>query len=107
MNEQPDVTFDEAGDVPLSEVQDAMLTLAQVQAAKDAELLAALQSRDKDIVLADGEVTVTEPVKDLPMNRAQRRERVRQYARLLAFSERQTPIVNPTIIPKSSRRRRK
>lgn len=42
----------------------------------------------------------------IPMNRAQRRQQVRLYAMLLANTERQRPVVNPTIIPKSKRRRK-
>lgn len=98
---------------PLTEadVSDAALAVATAQAAKDAELLAALKKRPKKakqehmtVVLDD---PVTEPLVQPRMNRAQRRERVAQYAKLLAFTERQEPVVNPTIIPKSKRRRQK
>jgi hypothetical protein len=40
------------------------------------------------------------------MNRAERRQQVKLYALLLRETEKQTPVVNPTIIPKSKRRRK-
>lgn len=53
------------------------------------------------------EVPDAEPIVRQPMNRAERRAQVKQYAAILALTERQRPIVNPTIIPKADRRRRK
>lgn len=92
---------------------------AVAQAANDAAVWAKLEEERKarlaaraeqqpivietDDVDADEE-SIIEP--RIPMNRAERRQQVRMYAALLAASEKQTPVVNPTIIPKSKRRRR-
>lgn len=63
---------------------------------------------DKDgFPLTLTEVPDEEPViTRVPMNRSERRAQVKQYARMLALTERQRPVVNPTIRPKSKRRRR-
>ena len=104
----------EAQQEPIEVTTDVM-ALAEAQALKDAELLAALQERKREVkerILAEvGEAEAAAPAPAapvrIPMNRAQRRAQVRMYARLLAATERQQPVVNPTIIPKSARRRRK
>jgi len=101
MQEEP-LVIDEAGQTTVAELEDAMLALAQAQAKKDADLMASLQERDKD----QPKPIRPEPVKRVPLNRAQRRAQVKQYARLLTLTERQEPVVNPTIIPKAKRRRR-
>lgn len=91
-----------------------LLDLAEKQAAKDRELLAQLQSRPQqepievvtDHEVDDDGVPMSEPRR--PLNRAQRRQLVRNYADLLKLtSPPQVPVRNPTIIPKSKRRRRK
>jgi hypothetical protein len=76
-------------------------------------LLEDLRKRQVSEVILD-EVATAESVADAvvepkraPMNRAERRAQVAMYARILAAQERQTPIVNPTIIPKAKRRRHK
>jgi hypothetical protein len=71
--------------------------IAVEQAAKDAALMVELQARPK--------APKPEPV-HVPMNRKERRSQVKFYARMLAETERQTPVVNATIIPRSQRRRR-
>lgn len=92
--------------------------IAEEQAAKDAALMAVLQEKRrvaKDTVLdmvhsaedEEDQQPFTVTMDRAPMNRAQRRAQVQQYARILAETERQTPVVNPTIIPKSARRQRK
>jgi hypothetical protein len=86
------------------------------QATADAALMELLQAKRaiaSKQVLADvktGEdaaeqeaFTITTDVR-VPMNRAERRAQVRMYAKVLAESERQRPIVNPTIIPRQTRR---
>lgn len=100
------------------EVSTDVMALAEAQALKDAELMAALAERKaakkseaSGLILdavADAEEKHARPAPvKVPMNRAQRRAQVKFYAKLLAETERQTPIVNPTIIPKSARRQRK
>lgn len=86
---------------------DAIPLTPEALAAKDAELLSALQQRTQErmSVTTDQPEKVLEP--KVPMNRAQRRQQVALYARVLAETERQTPTVHPTIVPKAKRRRRK
>lgn len=79
--------------------------LATAQAAKDQELLAALQARKE--AGEEPAAIVQEPAPRIYLSRAERRAQVKQYAALLTLSERQAPVVNPTIIPKSARRARK
>lgn len=112
------------------------LAVAQAQAAKDLELLQAVNAarakvKEQEPITINGkvahhidesgvpvdedgfpleltEVPDAEPVVTrMPMNRADRRAQVKLYARILAETERQTPVVNPTIIPRSQRRKRK
>jgi hypothetical protein len=87
--------------------------LAEAQAEKDREFLDALRKKQVSEVILD-EAATAESVADAvavaqrqPMNRAERRAQVKQYAAILAFGNKQTPVVNPTIIPKSARRLRK
>lgn len=89
-------------DQPLtqSDLSDAALALAQAQAKKDADLMEALKDRPKPKVI---EAVAATP--RILMNRAQRRAQVKAYSRVLAMTERQVPVVNPTIVPKSKRRR--
>lgn len=94
-----------------------VLEAAQRQADADKELLAQLQARTAELdaakqeamtIVTDHEVDEDDvPVRRPTMNRAQRRQQVRFYAQLLAETEKQAPYVNPTIIPRASRRRRK
>lgn len=88
--------------------EDRAMALAEAQAAKDRELLASLNERStkEPVPQAAEQAEVVEQPKPKPMNRAERRQQVAYYAKALAASERQTPIVNPTIIPKNKRRRR-
>jgi hypothetical protein len=85
-----------------------VMAVAQAQAEKDLELLAALQARKEEGLEEQEPFTITtdEPVR-VPLNRAERRAQVKLYAAILASTERQTPIVNPTIIPRRERRRKK
>lgn len=114
MQEQEPIT------VTTDELSTEVMTLAEAQAAKDAALMSALIDRRKrakspakaivaDVAAAEDEADHPQPVAAprIPLNRAQRRAQVKQYARILALTERQVPVVNPTIIPKSARRRRK
>lgn len=94
--------------------QDDLIAIAEAQAAKDRELLAAMDAKRQAVKAEQAQFVIETDNPDLmedrtpvPMNRAQRRQRVREYAKLLAFTERQTPVVNPTIIPKNSYLRRK
>lgn len=92
--------------------------MAVEAAQKDAALMADLQEKRRiakeqvlDLV-AEGEDAAeqeafTVNTGHVPMNRAQRRAQVKFYAAMLAETERQTPVVNPTIVPKSARRLRK
>lgn len=86
------------------------IAAAEEQAAKDGALLAQLNEARQKAREARAEEPEQEPftitTDRVPLNRAQRRAQVRQYASLLAATERQTPIVHPTIIPRSKRRRR-
>lgn len=116
----------------MNELQDTEdpASWAKAQAAEDAEVWAKLEQERIDRLVAradkarkaehitvegaegqesvvietDNPDTIAE-FKRVPMNRAQRRAQVQQYASLLAMTERQTPVVNPTIRPKSKRRR--
>lgn len=103
----PTITVDPANLVPADEETDIqrIRARAEEQAAADMALLVKLQERD-------GAQPEQEPInvvtpERMPMNRAERRQQVALYARVLADSERQAPVVNPTIIPKSKRRRRR
>lgn len=78
--------------------------IAEAQAAKDREFLEALKARPSAPIEEVVEAIDLTPPK---MNRAQRRERVKLYAMVLAEAERQAPFVADTIIPRSARRRRK
>lgn len=49
----------------------------------------------------------SEPVVRIKLNRAERRAQVKFYASMLASTERQTPVINPTIISRADRRRQK
>jgi hypothetical protein len=130
INPAPDLVLDEAGAKPTEQF------LAEAQAAKDLALLQELNARrakakEQEAITLNGkavhhidesgaavdedglplELTEVpdeepEPVR-MPMNRAERRKQVKLYAMVLAATERQTPIVNPTIIPRAKRRRQK
>lgn len=93
-------------------------SIAKEQAAKDAALLEALRQKFEEENEPDVPVVITSPdvaeeaeeaglITRMPMNRAERRQQVKLYAMVLAGTERQTPIRNPTIIPRRERRRRK
>lgn len=95
-----------AADAPV--VADEAMAVAEALAAKDRELLANLKDLRAAVQVAEQGKDEDRPVEPtrMPMNRHQRRQRVAQYAAVLAASERQAPVVNPTIIPRSKRRRR-
>jgi hypothetical protein len=82
------------------------MALAEEAAAKDGELLAQLTAA-REKVTENRVIPNVEATPRRVMNRADRRAQVQAYARILAMTERQEPVVNPTIIPKSARRRRK
>lgn len=100
INPAPDVVFDEAGEKPLAQF------LAEAQAAKDAELMASLKAKRGAPQPMQEPITITTDARP-KMNRAERRQQVKLYAMVLAGTEKQTPVRNPTIIPRSQRRRRK
>lgn len=98
---------------PTPTLSDTAQAIAEAQAAKDREFLDALRKRQVSEVILD-ETSTAEGVADavavaqrMPMNRAERRTRVKFYAKVLAESERQVPYVDPTIVPRYQRRRRK
>jgi len=88
----------------------AAFAIAEEQAALDRAYLDALRKRQVSEVILDevAEYEGDDPkvFTPMPMNRAQRRQRVKVYAALLASTERQVPFVHPTTVPKSKRRRR-
>lgn len=92
---------------------DEARALAAEQAEKDAALWAALQARDPQearIFEADDlppieEATPSEALR--PLNRRERRQMVAEFKRNLSMLPRAMPATNPTIIPKSKRRKRK
>lgn len=84
--------------------------IAKGQAALDAALLASLQARTpeqqaalKTAVQEVEDVAMSEPVEELPPNRAQRRLMVANMKALLKGGPRQVPIRSATIIPKHTR----
>lgn len=100
-------------------MDEATHAIAEAQASEDAAIMAALQARTEalrakraehaDAILADvaeGEEKSLPVVKPQPMNRAERRAQVKFYATVLAQGNKQVPYVDPTIRPKSQRRRR-
>lgn len=104
-------------------MQDPELTEAEVKAVQDAVVMANLKAQAAERVaarkarIAAGEeqepfvVATDDPdfsveEKRVPLNRAQRRQQVKLYALLLRETEKQTPVRNSTIIPRSQRRRR-
>jgi hypothetical protein len=83
--------------------------LAEAQAEKDREFLADLRKKQVSEVILDETSTAENVAAAIrqPMNRAERRAQVKQYATILAYGNRQRPVINPTIIPKADRRLRK
>lgn len=84
-----------------------VMAVAEAQAAKDLELLQALNARKAEAQEQEPITITTDEPQRVPLNRAERRAQVKLYATILASTERQVPVVNPTIIPRRERRRRK
>lgn len=93
---------------------DAAQQRAIEQAAKDSELLEALRARAKERAenpeeteVLDG-IELASPEEALrPLNRAERRQMVHAFKANLKNLPRAVPVRNPTIVPKSKRRRRR
>lgn len=92
-------------------VSDDVMAVAVAQAEKDIALLEQLNAKRAEAKAEQEPITITTDDPDLmerkPMNRAERRQQVKLYAMLLRETEKQQPIVNPTIVPKAARRRKK
>lgn len=86
-------------------IPDEAMALAEEAAAKDRALLADIKLMAKHTKRVADEKP-KQPERN-PMNRAERRAQVKVYAAVLAMSERQTPVINPTIVPRAQRRRQK
>jgi len=84
-------------------MQDAAAAIAEEQAAKDRDLLAALSARKA----AGEEPAAPKPAMPPLPNRAERRKMVAEYKNAVRLMPKQKPLVNPTIVPKAKRRRRK
>jgi hypothetical protein len=94
---------------------DAAQAAAIAAAEDDLALLAALREREEErAAMTDEEreelagstfASASEALR--PMNRAERRQAVKAYAAAIDRLPKARPLVNPTIVPKSKRRKRR